>query len=375
MKIIRFPLMVMGIAALLAAIWAGLIRLGWGWSPLQPTLAIAHGPLMISGFLGTVIGVERAVALSAISSRYLWTYSVPLLAGLGGLSLIAGLPQPGGMLLVNLASLGLVVVFILILRLQMAFFTLTMAIGALLWLIGNSLWGMGWPIYQTVYWWLGFLLLTIAGERLELNRVLRLSSPVQMIFLGAIGLFLTGLATTLFAFDPGVRLVGAGMLALAWWLLRYDIARYTMRKTGLTRFIALCLLSGYVWLGISGILAMVLGGVIAGPYYDAILHAVFVGFVMSMIFGHAPIIFPAITGKAIPFRPVFYSHLSLLHLSLLLRLSGDMMGWLPARQWGGLINGVAILLFMANTGYAMLGTNKKDVFQISQNRAGVMRKK
>jgi len=375
MKIIRFPLMAMGMVALLAAMWAGLVRLGWGWPPLQPALPIAHGPLMISGFLGTVIGLERAVALSAMSPGRLWTYGTPLLAGLGGLGLIVGLPQPVGALLISLASLGLVIIFGLILRLQMTLFTLTMAIGALLWLIGNGLWGLGWPIYRVVYWWLGFLLLTIAGERLELNRVLQLSGLARIIFLGGMALFLIGLATTLLALDLGVRLAGAGMLALAGWLLRYDIARYTVRKTGLTRFIAICLLSGYVWLGVSGILAMMLGGVTAGPYYDAILHAVFVGFVMSMIFGHAPIIFPAITGKAMPFRPVFYSHLSLLHLSLLLRLSGDLMVWLPGRQWGGLLNGVAILLFVANTGYAMLGADKNDVFQLSRSRTGVMSKK
>jgi hypothetical protein len=118
---------------------------------------------------------------------------------------------------------------------------------------------------------------------------------------------------------------------------------------------AICLLSGYVWLGVSGILAMLVGGVIGGPYYDAVLHAVFVGFVIAMIFGHAPIIFPVVIGKPIPFRTFFYSHLALLHLSLLLRLSGDLMAWLPGRQWGGLLNGVAILLFVANTGYALLG--------------------
>ena len=84
MKVIRLPLMVMGMVALLAGMWAGLVRLGWGWPPLQPALPIAHGPLMISGFLGTVIGLERAVALSAISPGRLWTYCVPLLAGLGG---------------------------------------------------------------------------------------------------------------------------------------------------------------------------------------------------------------------------------------------------------------------------------------------------
>lgn len=265
MKVIRFPLIAMGMVALLAAMWAGLVRLGWGWPPLQPALPIAHGPLMISGFLGTVIGVERAVALSAMSPGRLWTYSAPLLAGLGGLSLIVGLPQPVGALLVNLGSLGLVVIFGLILRLQMTLFTLTMATGALLWLIGNGLWGLDWPIYRVVYWWLGFLLLTIVGERLELNRVLQLSRPAQIIFLDGMALFLIGLTTTLLALDLGVRLAGAGMLTLAGWLLRYDIARYTARKTGLTRFIAICLLSGYIWLGVSSVLAMIFGGVTAGP--------------------------------------------------------------------------------------------------------------
>jgi hypothetical protein len=359
---IRFPIMAMGIVALFAAIWAGLVRLGLGWPPLQPMLPAAHGPLMISGFLGTVIGVERAVALSALSPKHLWTYSAPLLAGLGGLSIIVGLPQSVSMLLISLSSLGLFLVFIVILRIQLNNFTITMAAGALLWLVGNSLWWIGWPIYNVVYWWTGFLLLTIAGERLELNRVLRLPQSTLFTFFGAAGLFLIGLMVTLFTLNVGIRLAGVGILILTRWLLRYDIARKTIQKPGLTRFISLCLLSGYIWLGVGGILAMIYGGVVAGPYYDAILHAVFVGFVMSMIFGHAPIIFPAITGKPIPFHPIFYSHLILLHLSLLLRVSSDLILWPSGRQWGGLLNGAAILLFIANTGFTTLrsrSSNKK----------------
>ncbi len=139
------------------------------------------------------------------------------------------------------------------------------------------------------------------------------------------------------------------MLAMALWLLRYDIARYTIRKSGLTRFIAACLLTGYGWLAIGGMLAVRFGGVTAGLQYDAIQHAVLVGFVISMIFGHAPIIFPAVTGKAVPFQPFFYSHLVVLHLSLFLRVGSDLMIWLPGRQWGGMLNAIALLLFMANT--------------------------
>ena len=47
----------------------------------------------------------------------------------------------------------------------------------------------------------------------------------------------------------GLRLGGVGLLALAAWLARYDIARRTVRLPGVTRFIALCLLAGYALAG------------------------------------------------------------------------------------------------------------------------------
>jgi len=43
--------MALAMAALLAGLWAGLVRIGWAWPALRPTLPISHGPLMISGFL------------------------------------------------------------------------------------------------------------------------------------------------------------------------------------------------------------------------------------------------------------------------------------------------------------------------------------
>jgi hypothetical protein len=305
--------------------------------------------------LGTVIGLERAVALSGLSenSGYRWTYIGPLLSGLGAVALIIGRPALMGPVLITLGSLSLVLVFVSILRLQTALYTVTMAAGSVLWLLGNSLWLLGWPIYTVVSWWSGFLILTIVGERLELNRILRLSRPVITTLLLAIGLFLTGLVVSLFTLDFGIRLVGSGMLAMALWLLRYDIARYTVRKSGLTRFIAVCLLSGYGWLAVGGLLAMRFGGLAAGLQYDAIQHAVLVGFVMSMIFGHAPIIFPAITGRPVPFQTAFYSHLALLHLSLILRVGSDLVVWLPGRQWGGLLNAATIILFLVNTALAI----------------------
>ncbi len=345
----RFPLMALGMLALLAGLWSGLLRLGWGLPLLRPTLPLAHGPLMVSGFLGTLISLERAVALDR---RF--PYAAPLFTGLGGLALIAGLPGLVGPLLMTLGSLGLVAVFAVIIRQRPALFTFTMGLGALAWLVGNGLWLTGWPLFSAVSWWVGFLVLTIAGERLELSRLLRLSRKGQAAFLLAIGLFLAGLLLAGVAFDRGARLSGLGLLALTVWLWRYDIARRTVQKTGLTRFIAVCLLSGYVWLMVGGGIGFLFGGLVAGPLYDAMLHAIFLGFVFAMIFGHAPIIFPAVLGWPMPFHPAFYAHLALLHLSLVLRVVGDLAVWWPGRAFGGLLNVVAILLFLGNMARSVL---------------------
>ena len=181
----RFPLMALGLLALLTALWGGLVRLGWAWPLPWPTLFIAHGPLMVCGFLGTLIGVERAVALGTG-----WSYAAPLLTATGTLALLAGLPAPP---LMTLGSLGLVAIFVVIVQRQYALATVTMALGAFLWLVGNSCWLLGWPVAQVVPWWSGFLVLTIAGERLELSRLLRLSVLHHVLFLLAVSAFLAGL--------------------------------------------------------------------------------------------------------------------------------------------------------------------------------------
>ena len=104
-----------------------------------------------------------------------------------------------------------------------------------------------------------------------------------------------GLVLSLFVFEVELKLSGLGLTMLGGWLLRYDIARHTIMTTGLTRYIAACLLPGYVWLIVGGALWIIYGGdVFAGLTYDALLPTLFVGFIFSMIFGHAPIIVPAV---------------------------------------------------------------------------------
>jgi hypothetical protein len=92
--------------------------------------------------------------------------------------------------------------------------------------------------------------------------------------------------------------------------------------------------------------------------YDAALHSIFVGFVISMIFGHAPIIFPAILGVPITYRPAFAVQLILLHLSLLIRILGDLANLVAVRRWGGFLNEIALLLFLATTIYSIVKAQK-----------------
>ena len=346
---VRFGFMAMGMLALLGGLWAGLLRLGWTGPLLRAELPAAHGPLMVCGFLGTVISVERAVALDRA-----WTFLAPACTGIGGLLTLAGMGGALGPLLITAGSLGLVAIFGVVLSIQVVPFAIVMTGGAVAWMTGNALWLSGWPIHALVPWWIGFLVLTIAGERLELSRMLFHAAWTKRLFLGSVGLLGAGLLLSVEGPDLGFRVVGAGLAAVALWLSVYDMARRTVQAEGLTRFIAVCLLAGYVWLFLGGGLALYFGNTGAGFVYDATLHAIFVGFVFSMIFGHAPVIFPSVLGISIPYRPLFYVHVGLLHASLALRVIGDLLLIESLRRWGAWGNVGAIILFLVATVFSVL---------------------
>ncbi|MCF8151190.1 MAG: hypothetical protein K9J80_10640 [Sulfuritalea sp.] len=336
----RLPLLVLGMLSLLGGVLAGLARLDWSVPALAAGAAGWHGALMISAFLGTVISLERAVALGRG-----WAYLAPAAAGLGGVALLADAPLALTQILSIAAAATLLAASALVLRRLVAPFTIILAIGALSWLLGNLAWA-GASLTAAVPWWLAFLVLTIAGERLELTRFLPTPVAAQRVFFVIVGGVLAGAMLSLLHEYSGLTLFSAALLALAVWLLRYDIARRNLRQPGLTGFIALCLLGGYVWLVIAGLLGLAGGFVPGHSWRDATLHAVGLGFVFSMIFGHAAIIFPAVMRVRIPYHPVFYLPLLALHASLALRVFGGLGDRFPLRQEGGLINAIALLLFI-----------------------------
>lgn len=347
------PLMLGVALALVGGVWAGLVRSGWHLATPHDNLALAHGALMVNGFLGTLISIERAAALQLhLTPRMArLAYLAPLSSAVGAVLLLLDLSSAA--LLMTLGSVGMVIMFAFIITRHPALYTLTMALGAVCWLGGNLLWLSGEPLSQSAAWWMAFVVLTVAGERLELSRILRLSWRATLGFGAVVGLFIMGVGLTWFAYDAGMRLLGLGLIALTLWLVYHDISRRTIRQQGLPRFVAFCLVMGYVWLAVAGGLALAYGGVRVGLAYDALLHSVFLGFTFSMIFGHAPIILPALLHLRLRYSPRFYLHLALLHVSVLARVAGDVGADYTLRRWGAMLNALVLLVFIANTLHAL----------------------
>jgi hypothetical protein len=349
----RFPLLVLGFVALVIGTGAGLARLGVAVPQAAAAMSAWHGPLMICGFFGTVIALERAVAIGGA-----WPYAGPLAAGAGTIGVVAGLTYAPWLFVV--AGVALVAASVDVFRRQMALFTLTLVAGAACWLVGSVLWASGAAVHEVVAWWLAFLVLTIAGERLELSRFMPPSRIATRAFAAILTVVVVGLAGARYAWGAGV--FAAGLIALAVWLGKQDIARRTVRSQGLTRFIAVCLLSGYAWLAVGGAVVLAAGSVAPGSRaYDAALHAVGLGFVFSMVFGHAPIIFPAVLRVAVPYHPAFYAPLALLHLSLLARLAGDATADFAWTRAGGVGNALALAAFIVGTASAVIRGRRKKL--------------
>lgn len=357
----RVPFMAAAVVTLLGALWAGLVRIGWSLPAAQSAPLLTHGPLMVSGFLGTVIGLERAVALDRRPA-----FIAPLLTAAGGLALLLRPEAAAGAVLLTAGSVAFLAVMVAISRRQPGAPMLIMVLGAVSWLIGNAGLAAGQPIYSLVPWWAGFPVLTLVAERLELSglmiksrrRLLPVHVAVAVTLIAATieaPVFAARALGTMTSAPIGARIGAAATLVMALWLLRFDTARLRVRAGGLAGYVAIAVMGGYAWLAVSAGVRLWFGALTQGFAYDAVQHSLFVGFVFSMIFAHAPIIFPAVLGIDIPFRRRFYLPLVILHTSLALRLAGDAARWTPWRQWGAMLNAVAIIAFFATVVSVAIG--------------------
>lgn len=335
-KIVKPGLIALVAVSLLAAVIGGLLRASVAW-PVDGAVVggavVAHAALMMCGFLGTVVAIERAVAIRLRSA-----FVAPVASGVAGALALGGQAEVAAWLWA-FAGLVFVGVNVVVVLRQPASHTVLLLVGALAWLIGNLALAGGGGGDLVLPWWFAFLVLTIAAERLEMTRLMR-RHPVAQPSLQAI-LFVLVAGAALGA--AGGVLFGAALVALAAWLAVFDIARRTALSHGLSRYMALCLLCGYAWLAVAG---LAWAGMSLGlPTRDLALHALGLGFVFSMVMGHAPVILPAVARVKLLFGPWFYAPLALLHGSLALRLLGGLVDTQLQRS-GALLNALALALFV-----------------------------
>lgn len=304
---------------------AGAVVAGHEW---LGQAAVSHAALMICGFFGTVIGIERA---TAAKRRIAWL--APAASAAASVALIAGSHALAAALLVTASAVFLLVNAMLWWR-ERAPHTMLLACAAGSWAVGNVLFARGVPALE---WWFGFLVVTIAAERLEMMRLMPRRSGANPMLAAVMVALAAGAAGS-------PRLFGAALVALALWLLAFDIARRTIRAAGLPRYMAICLVSGYGWLAIGGV-AWALG------VRDAALHSLGLGFIVSMVMAHAPVILPAVAGIRLDFNRGFYAPLVLLHVSLAWRLAQSL-------GQGAVMNAAAIALFAATMATAVIRKRK-----------------
>lgn len=344
LRLAATPLFIALVAvSLVTGIAGGLLRLGSYWpgtaeSALLARASLAHAALMVCGFLGTVIGIERAVAVKLRAA-----FAAPLAAGLGGICLLLGQTQAGAWLEVA-AALAFTAVNLVVVKRQLAAHTVLLLIGAACWLAGNLLFTTGADGTAVFPWWFAFLVMTIAAERLEMTRLMRRRPAAHLGLYAVLAAMVAGSALCVVSPRAGGLVYGASLLGLALWLFAFDIARRTLFTQALSRYMAICLLTGYAWLALAGVAwAAAAWG---WPVRDVALHALGLGFIFSMIMGHAPVILPAVARVKLRFGWYFYVPLAALHLSLIARLGFGLLDF-PARVSGATFNAASIALFAA----------------------------
>ncbi|MFD2200781.1 hypothetical protein [Shivajiella indica] len=343
-----FPLV---IASLILGIAGGWIRLGYLEYNVTGSAA-NHGLLMVGGFLGTLISLERAMVMK----HKAWLL-VPMLSGMSiPVLLFLGKPVLGNGLLFS-ASVGLIAIMYLQSVRHQEIYQFIMSVGAISWMLGNFMILYTDFIASAVPWWVGFILFTIVGERLELSKFLPTPKIAKNALIWLLALFFLGMWTPFHGI--GNWLMGTSVIFISFWLLHYDMAKIASKKENQFKYIGIGLRVGYVWLTLHGIILCFMEN--HPLYYDLFVHTFFLGFTFSMIWAHAPIILPMVLNiKHNPYHPILWIGWAVFQISLLGRVLSSIVFNPDLRLWFGVINGWTILLMFGLMVIIIIHKIKRD---------------
>jgi hypothetical protein len=93
---------------------------------------------------------------------------------------------------------------------------------------------------------------------------------------------------------------------------------------------------------VAGLLALGVPDNVAAP--DALIHAITIGFTLSMVMGHALVILPAVAGVRISYSPLLFAPLTIPQAAVCYRVLADafFMDW---RWASGLMTVLALAVF------------------------------
>lgn len=342
----RFPLLALGAASLLGGLNAALLNASLP-APIASQASDVHGAVMVFGFLGCLISLERAQALAEPGRS--WPYLAPLTLGLGGMITAFGSTSPTalatGRLLFLEGALFLVGVYSALYRRAPLALLAAQILSALALLCAAAL-AFVFPTSGIIAFLATFVFITIGAERAELAQLtMGARAPATLMVLG-VAMLVASFASVFFP-PASHRAFGLLLIVCALWLLWRDTPRKLYRQAGLPRFISVSLGLGYLWLIVAGIAWIAVGDNAASVGYDVMVHGVFLGFTMSMIFAHAPVIFPAVLAISLPYHIGMWVPLIALHLTLALRVaSGLLAGHAGIWQIAALLGVITILLFL-----------------------------
>ena len=297
-----------------------------------------HPVIFITGFFGTLISLERAVGLGKIF------FLVPA-SIVSGVVLYVFFGKPHMLIL---SSLLFCIPSIFVVRMNKYLFYFLFS--SFLFFLGNFAFVLG-GVKSASLLLVESLVLFILAERIELSRIVKLRKSDIIFFIFAFFLILFGLVF-LFLVEMNyterslvgefpLQLVGVSNIMLGFWFLMRDIARRVINiSTGITKFSATAVLLAHISLLISGIL------ILFGKWrvWGGAIHLISLGFVFSMVFGHAPLIFPQIAKVKPVFSRAFYIPLAMLHMSVLVRVVSEII----------LLHGIKLISLYLNTASILL---------------------
>ncbi len=304
-----------------------------------------HGAVMVSCFLGGLVMLERAVSL-----KNAWAFTGPVVCILSLFCFLTSHALAGWIGITLAASAYMIILIAEYFKSHESGLLIT-SLGGFCLLTGNAvlLFRELYPL--SVHWWIGFLLFTILGQRLAISGNIKKRNTVNLTL---VSLVFFSLFLPFHSYGAGI--FGASMVLLALWLIFSE--NYSGEADRYRRYMNLGLRMAFGWLLVTGILFLS-----GGYYYDAQLHAFFIGFVFSMIFTHAPLMVQRVTRTGVNlYRPVHLFWLLLLQASLILRITGNISGMERLVQWGGLANGIVILLFLLTMVLLFFYERKQMIF-------------